>query len=92
MIGTIKWKWCDDEGKVHKHIIPNSYYVPNGKAQLLSPQHWAKSKQGRHQATTGEHTNAYQCKLHWGHNGKYTLTIPLTQNNNVATFSLAPGY
>ena len=92
MVGTIKWKWCDDEGKVHKHIIPNSYYVPNGKAPLLSPKHWAKSKQRKDRADTGEHTNAYQCKLYWGDNGKYTLTIPLTQNTNIATFSLAPGY
>ena len=38
MVGNITWKWCNDEGKVHKHIIPNSYYVPHGKAWLLSPQ------------------------------------------------------
>ena len=31
MSGTIKWKWCDDQGKVHKHVIHNSYYVPKGK-------------------------------------------------------------
>ena len=26
--GTLRWKWCDDEGKRHKFIIPNSYYAP----------------------------------------------------------------
>ena len=44
MVGTLRWKWCDDEGKVHKFTIPNSYYVPDGKTRLLSPQHWAKTQ------------------------------------------------
>ena len=39
MIGTLKWKWLDDDGKEHVAIIPNSYYVPEGKVRLLSPQH-----------------------------------------------------
>ena len=29
MRGTIKWEWLDDEGKKHRFIIPNSYYVPS---------------------------------------------------------------
>jgi hypothetical protein len=36
-IGTIVWRWQDNEGKVHKFTIPNSYYVPEGKVRLLSP-------------------------------------------------------
>ena len=31
--GTIVWKWCDNEGKVHKFKIPNSYYIPEGKVK-----------------------------------------------------------
>jgi hypothetical protein len=27
----------DDNGKVHKDHLPNSYYVPNTKGRLLSP-------------------------------------------------------
>jgi hypothetical protein len=34
MMGTIKWKWEDDQGKVHKFIIPNSYYVPKGESDF----------------------------------------------------------
>jgi hypothetical protein len=41
-IGTISWRIEDDNGKVTTHVIPNSYYVPDGKVRLLSPQHWAK--------------------------------------------------
>jgi hypothetical protein len=28
--GTIEWRIEDDNGKVTKHRIPNSYYVPEG--------------------------------------------------------------
>ena len=44
MIGTLKWKWLDDEGTEHVSIIPNSYYVPEGRVRLLSPQHWAQAQ------------------------------------------------
>ena len=30
-MGTIKWDIEDDEGVIHTHIIPNSYYVPQGQ-------------------------------------------------------------
>jgi len=29
---TIRWYWEDDTGQVHRFDIPNSYYVPNAKA------------------------------------------------------------
>ena len=37
--GTIKWCIEDDTGVRHTLIIPNSYYVPQAKVCLLSPQH-----------------------------------------------------
>ena len=37
--GTICWKWNDNDGETHRFVIPNSYYVPQGKCRLLSPQH-----------------------------------------------------
>ena len=92
MMGTLKWKWCDDQGKVHKHVIPNSYYVPKGKTRLLSPQHWAKEQRGKAKLTTGEFTNSKQSTLQWGQGGKYKLTVPLSSSTNVATLYMAPGY
>ena len=47
-VGTLLWKWNDDNGKEHAFHIPNSYYVPDGKVRLLSPQHWAKHHQKDH--------------------------------------------
>ena len=92
MMGTIKWKWCDNQGRTHKHIIPNSYYVPDGRVRLLSPQHWAKEQNKHSRSTTGETTNAYECKLFWGRDSQYELSVPLSKDTNVATFELAPGY
>jgi hypothetical protein len=29
-MGTIKWKWLDDEGVEHTFLIPDSFYIPSG--------------------------------------------------------------
>ena len=44
-IGTLKWHWEDDQGKIHKFIIPHSYYAPEGGVRLLLTQHWAQTQQ-----------------------------------------------
>ena len=94
MMGTIVWKWCDNQGRQHKFRIPNSYYIPDGKVRLLSPQHWAKtnggaSARGRH--TIGETTNAFKTTLYWN-DGQNELDVYLGKTDNVATFYLAPGF
>ena len=89
-MGTLSWKWEDDEGKIHKFIIPNSYYVPKGGIRLLSPQHWAQS-QGKDRTRMGETTNGIGTTIYWD-DGKHKRTIPLSKKDNVATFSLAPRY
>jgi hypothetical protein len=43
-IGTITWKWLDDEGKSHKFVIPKLFYVPSANVRLFSPQHWAQTQ------------------------------------------------
>jgi hypothetical protein len=41
-ISTIRWSIYDNDGRLHKIEIPNSYYVPAGSSRLLSPQHWSQ--------------------------------------------------
>jgi len=92
--GTIVWKWCDNEGKIHKFRIPNSYYVPDGKCRLLSPQHWAKTQLKYKSATSmafGETTYANKCNMFWN-DGANRLDIPLGKYDNVFTLHMAPGY
>jgi hypothetical protein len=91
-VGTIKWKVLDDEGKRHTFRIPKSFYIPDGKCRLLSPQHWAKAmadKKGPNQPK--ETTTSKKVTLKCGQ-GKYKLTVPLGKGDNLATFSLDPGY
>ena len=86
-IGTIKWSWQDDEGKIHEHIIKNSIYSPSGGVRLLSPQAWSQSK-ATHQEklhTKCETTNK-SAILTWGPKGQYKRTVPLGIHDNVATF------
>ena len=94
MRGTILWRWCDDLGLIHKFIIPNSYYIPEGGCRLLSPQHWAKTQSnGKDYTKVGETTTSRECTLYWQSKGeKCKLVIPLDPSTNVATFHLAPGY
>jgi hypothetical protein len=81
----------DDNAKVHKDCLPNSYYVPNTKGWLLSPQHWSRElwKQGK----KGAHSiiDCDRITLNWPDAGskKTVLLDPIT---NVGTFWTAPGY
>ena len=90
-IGTLKWQWLDDDGMMHTFHIPNSFYVPQGKVKLLSPQHLAQSlKDTRPEEGTVSTTDSRQVVLKWAQRN-YKLTVPLGKKDNVATFHLAPG-
>ena len=94
-VGTLLWSWLDDNGIEHKFKIPNSYYVPQGKVRLLSPQHWAKhnkqsSSKGRHHGTLSQ-TTSDSVILLWN-NRKSKLTIPLSKDSNVANLYMTPGH
>ena len=89
MMGTLVWRWLDDEGKKFKFTIPNSYYVPEADGRLLSPQHFAKAMKDA--KGTGETTLRDTITLFWS-NRKYKLTVPISKHDNVGTFYSAPGY
>jgi len=88
MKGTLCWKINDDLGNPTTFLIPNSYYIPQGKVRLLSPQHLAqvvgdedKAKQG-----TGCITTADACTLFW--NGRtQQRTIPIDDSNVFTIYS-----
>jgi hypothetical protein len=66
MIGTLAWKWMDNEGREHKFLIPKSLCVKGGNVRLLSPQHWAQAqKDTKPVQGTGSKTDAQQVTLFW---------------------------
>jgi hypothetical protein len=90
MIGTIVWKWQDDNGAVHKFIIPKSFYMKEGNVRLLSPQHWAQTQKDA-KPQQGSETVGDKVTLFWKQR-KHKLTITFNRYNNVTTFNLAAGY
>ena len=77
----------DDAGQVHKLMIPNSIYDPQGY-NLLSPQQWEKycGNKGAGSTTTVDNVT-----LFWGNN-KNTEKIRLNRNSNVEDLHLVPSY
>jgi Reverse transcriptase (RNA-dependent DNA polymerase) len=91
-IGTLRWSWEDELGRKHTFTIPNSYYVPDGRVRLLSPQHWSQTQtKGTERDKCGEYTNGRECVLFWG-GGSFKIRVPLGKRDNVATFPMASGY
>jgi hypothetical protein len=91
-VGMLRWSWEDELGRKHTFAIPNSYYVPDGRVRLLSPQHWSQTQtSGPERDQCGEYTNGRECVLFWG-GGKHKMRIPVGKWDNVATFSLASGF
>jgi len=91
--GTMKLSIEDDNGTVETFLIPHSYYVPDGDARLLSPQHWAKHMKKSQKPPPGvapEQTFHDKVVLTWN-KGQAVKTIPLDPLN-VATFNLASGF
>jgi len=86
-VGTVQWPLQDDEGRVHKITLPQTYYSKYAEHRLLSLQHWAQiANQGRGTRCITYHGSIL---LIWG-NGKYKKTVPLSPSN-VGIMSTPPG-
>ena len=93
-IGTLRWQWSDDSGKIHTFEIPNSSCVPSCKLRLLSPQHWAQTRNPVDQETTRCITSSVNVYLRrTNRDENYKLTLPLNKRgSNVGTLYSHPGY
>src|SRR6056300_23197 len=101
--GTICWKWADDDGILHRFLIPNSYCIPQGGCRLLSPQHFTKTQLKKSgvrdiqdlpqqiKKGIGSNVGYDRTTIYWN-NGRNALTVMHGSRDNVATFYLAPGY
>ena len=93
-IGTLRWQWSDDSGKIDTFEIPNSYYVPSCELRLLSPQHWAQTRNPVDRETTRCITSSVNVYLRWTNGDEnYELTLPLNKRgSNVGTLYSHPVY
>ena len=91
--GTLHWKWTENEGVSHVHLIPNSFYSPAGGIRLLSPQYWSQMTIAINKTSIPPSciTTNKDVTLIWG-DEKFRKTIPLCENDNVATMYSSPGY
>jgi len=90
MVGTVKWKIKDDNGKVHSFILPNTYYSSSVETRLLSPQHWAQVRnKGRDTYCLTYHDAVI---MRWNKD-KYQITAPLDnrKHRNVGVIRSATG-
>ena len=90
-IGTLVYRFCDDDGVPHTFKVPNSFFDPDGQ-RLLSPQHWAKHQKDPIRIGTGNWTGPNEMVLYWK-GRKHKRTIPLSNgSSNVGDLHLAPGH
>ena len=64
-IGTMKWKWWDDQGKEFNFRIPNSNYVSDRKIRLISPEQWEKHQNDHKTHISGKTMVHASWKLSW---------------------------
>jgi hypothetical protein len=86
-IGTVKWNVTDNLGMHHDICIPNTYYVPNCKLRLLSPQHWAQEANDNKPLSDGTWCATYKDRvvMKWNQQ-RHTKTIAIDPSKgNVAT-------
>ncbi len=89
--GTLKFHIKDDKGGVHLIKVPNSKYVPDLKACLLLPHHWAQEAKDHYPVPKGTKmdTNDEVLTLIWNQQ-KYRQTIPYHPLTNTPSFRTAP--
>jgi hypothetical protein len=76
--------------RIRTHVkIPGSFFIPEGKCRLLSPQHWAQAYKRATGMRAWEVTGHQGCTLYW-EGGERQLAIPLGYKDNVATMQLTP--
>jgi hypothetical protein len=77
-IGTVRWSWADDDGRIITELIPNVLLCKDMPYRMLSPQQWAQSRQdfNPHRDGTCCVTDADAVVLEWDQQTR-RRTMPL---------------
>lgn len=87
-IGTVRWRWKDDLGREHSHLIQNVLFFPNSPINILSITEFANHLNDN--SGTGITTCQRESKFFWD-NKQYVRTIqhPLS---NLPEMSICDGF
>ncbi|KAI2498311.1 hypothetical protein MHU86_16181 [Fragilaria crotonensis] len=84
-------------GAVHRHcrttckVMAMSAVLAMQANATISTERETQARHKRHQRECGERTDGNECVMFWD-GGRHQKTIQLGKRDNVATFTLAPGY
>ena len=87
--GKLVWFVEDDQGIIHKWVLPNAYYIQECPKCLLSPQFFAKYG-NTNKGTTQCLQLWNRTVLKWGSEGQFTKTIWLGRGKAVPDMMSAP--
>ena len=77
-MGTVRWKWKDDDGKVHSYDIHDVLYFPTSPVNILSITGFAD--QLKDDEGTGIDTKRLKSRLYWDQ-GRFERTIYHSASN-----------
>ena len=92
MIGTLIWRFQDDNGVSHTFKIRNSLLVPDGSMRLLSPQYFAANCESDDVCSTKTSATQFWNRnvMTWGRIGEYKKTVYNSRLFNVPKFFTTP--
>lgn len=77
-IGTIRWSWCDGQGKKHEYLVENVLHFPESPINILSVTEFAKQLDNTE--GTDIDTKQLRSQFYW-ENNKFTLAIQHPASN-----------
>ena len=71
-MGTVRWRWKDDDGRVHEYDIKDVLFFPNSPVNILSVTEFATQLED--DEGTGIDTKRTTSRFYWDRD-RYTRTI-----------------
>jgi hypothetical protein len=91
--GIVKWSFEDTNRRRHNHLILGAYCCPDLPCHLLSPQHWAQTRNDNSPKKGGTICETCDDRVTLCRSQqRFKLTVPLDRNSNVAYIHMVTGF